>query len=137
MSTLLEDRYYRLDVDDAGIMVLTRSPEPIADLDVFVASLAEVRATIERQLGPGGRGPGLLVDTRHARARNDEGFESRTTAYRQAVRDAFDRSAVLVASAVGKLHIARLDREEGTRTATFTDEAEAMAWLRQGDATPD
>ena len=93
VRTLFEDRYYRLDVDDHGVMVLVRSAEPITDMEDFVATMAMVKGTIDRELAPTGRGPGLLIDTRQARARNDPDFESRTAEYRQAIRDAFERSA--------------------------------------------
>lgn len=130
MRTLYEDRYYRLDVDDHGVMKLIRSAEPITDMEDFVATMALIKGTVDRELAPSGRGSGLLIDTRKARARNDPDFELRTAEYRQTIRDAFDRSAVLVASAVGALQISRLARESGVQTATFTDEAEALAWLR-------
>ena len=129
MRELYADDYYRLAVDERGIVHLTRSSKVAEDLQAFSSCLENVEAAVERELGPGGRGPGILIDSRDVRARNDEAFEEGTRAYRQKIREAFERTAVLVRTEIGKLHIARLNRDDGTNTRTFSDMDEALAYL--------
>ena len=72
---------------------------------------------------------GVLVDLRWAPARNDPEFERLMPRYRRGIFEAFARRAVLVMTAVGKLHVQRHARNDGfDDLRVFTDEAEAVAF---------
>jgi hypothetical protein len=73
----------------------------------------------------------VLVDLRAGPpGRNDPEFERASEDWRKSLAGNLDRVAILVRTAVGKLHIQRLGREVGRAPAIFMDEAEALAFLR-------
>ena len=124
------NEYYTAIVEDDDIVRLVRSPTPIEDFDHFQERLAELVTWLEDNTTAR---RGCLVDSRESIPRNDAQFEDILRTYRKMVRDRFERSAVLLRTQVGALQTRRFDREEGTNTAVFHDEAEAMAWLRSAD----
>lgn len=74
---------------------------------------------------------GVLVDLRQAPARNDPEFERLMPGHRRRIFEGFARRAVLVQSAVGKLHVQRHARTDGfPDLKVFTDEAAAFAFAR-------
>jgi hypothetical protein len=90
-------------------------------------------ARMWRELGAALRAAGarrLLLDLRAGPpGRNDPEFERAGEAWRRQIAADFDRVAVLVRTAVGKLHVQRLAREVGKEPAIFMSEAEALAFL--------
>jgi hypothetical protein len=71
----------------------------------------------------------LLLDLREGPMRNDEGFEEMLGRYRVHFFTRFAAVAILVKTAVGKLQVSRLAKNEHTRTHIFTDEKAALAHL--------
>lgn len=130
MRDIYVDELYEVSVDDEGFVRVSRTANPVDDLDRFAESLRSLAAAIRAEVGEGKKGRGILMDFRKARSRNDDAFEQMTSSYRQVLRGTFHRVALLAETQVGRLHIARLDREEGTNTPVFEDEASALAHLR-------
>ena len=124
-----EDAHVSVTVDDTGLVRFVRTPEPYASLE----RLREVHEKIEDAMStlPGGK-LALLVDVREAKARNDDPFESEVMRALQAIVSRFTVHAVLVKSAVGRLQAQRLAKTRGhSGPSVFSDEAEAIAYLRQ------
>jgi len=124
--TLHEDRYFRVVADDvARVVRLVRSsaafPTPQAAekcLEAVAFSLITIR-----------RGWVLLVDSRGAPLRNDAAFEQILARVRGRIVGRFACAAILVASDVGKLQVARYAREDPKSPPVFRDEEEALAYL--------
>ncbi len=75
----------------------------------------------------------LLVDLRRAPARNDPEFERQMPEHRARLFEGFARRAVLVQTAVGRLHVQRHAQSDGLRDlVVFTDEAEARSFASRG-----
>ncbi|MDI1442674.1 hypothetical protein [Polyangium sp. 6x1] len=70
----------------------------------------------------------LLFDSREAPMAIDRDMERRINEAGARLLSGFTRSAVLVASATGKLQAARMTRERG-RAPVFVDESEALTYL--------
>jgi hypothetical protein len=60
---------------------------------------------------------------------SDPELQQRMTESARRLFDGFDRTAVLVRTAVGKLQINRMARQGVPQLAVFDDEAAAIAWL--------
>jgi hypothetical protein len=108
-----------------GVGRVTRTPTPSP-------APAEM-ATLWGELGDKLRAAGvrrLLLDLRGGPpGRNDPEFERAGESWRRQLATDFDRIAILVRTAVGKLHVQRLGREVGRAPAVFMSEAEALAFL--------
>ena len=123
---LLSNELFRLTVDD-DVARLTRTATPPPEPAEMAASYVTLSAALRRS---GARR--LLLDLRGGPpGRNDPEFERAGEEFRNSLVDGFDRVAILVRTAVGKLHIQRLGREVGRAPAIFMDEGEALAFLRQ------
>ncbi|MDC3981575.1 hypothetical protein [Polyangium jinanense] len=70
----------------------------------------------------------LLLDSREAPMATDRETERRVNEAGARLLSGFVRSAILVASATGKLQAARMTRERG-KSSVFVDETEALAFL--------
>jgi hypothetical protein len=124
MSELFESDWIRVIADDGFVRVTrTATPAPPNDegarlYDAVTAALGKARARR------------VLVDLRGSPpGRNDPEFERSTEAFRRSLA-AYERVAILVRTAVGKLQLTRLSRESGRAAPVFLDEAEALAYLR-------
>jgi cytochrome b involved in lipid metabolism len=92
-------------------------------------SLAALRAENETILGllrDDQRAGGLLVDMRQAPIRNDPAFEDAMAELRLGLTSHFERTSILLESALGELQVTRLERDEH-RTATVTTRSESTA----------
>ena len=69
------------------------------------------------------------MDSRAAPIRNDDGFEEILSRARARIVARFRCTAVLVASDLGKLQVARYGREDARSPPVFRDEAEALAYI--------
>jgi hypothetical protein len=124
MTELLANEWFRIDVAD-GYTRVTRSPTPPPSAPEMAALYASMRALLLRA---GARR--LLLDLRGGpTGRNDPEFERASEEWRRALDTDFERVAILVRTAVGKLHIQRLAREIGRAPAIFMDEAEALKFV--------
>lgn len=125
MAELLSNQWWRLEVDD-GIARVTRSPAPPPAPAQMAAAYAELTVAMRRS-----GVKKVLVDLRGGPpGRNDPEFERASEDWRKSLAGNLDRVAILVRTAVGKLHVQRLGREVGRAPAIFMDEAEALAFLR-------
>jgi hypothetical protein len=124
MTELLANEWFCVDVAD-GFTRVTRSANPPPSASEMAALYASMRAVLRRA---GTRR--LLLDLRGGPpGRNDPEFERASEQWRRALTTDFERVAILVRTAVGKLHIQRLGREIGREPSIFMDEAEALKFL--------
>ena len=112
--------------DDKKLLVYRRSEVPFPSNDEMSAAFAALGDSLKGVHLEDWR---LLLDTRLGPMRNDEAFEKAMKPYRTGFTARFARTATLVKTAVGKLQIARLAREEHREPHAFDDEAEAIAYL--------
>ena len=125
MPELLSNQWWSLVVDD-GVARVTRTPAPPPAPAEMAAAYAELTVAMRRS-----GAKRVLVDLRGGPpGRNDPEFERASEDWRKSLAGNLDRVAILVRTAVGKLHIQRLGREVGRAPAIFMDEAEALAFLR-------
>lgn len=125
----MADRSPHWDINVSGELVrchrTTRPYETAAQIDDAYGRVQAAYTEIDRPRAV------LLVDLRDARGRNDPAFEKRLAAHRKAQLTGFRRAAVLVRSAVGKMQVERLMREDGLDLPVFHDEAAALRYLQQ------
>ncbi|HEX8951041.1 MAG TPA: hypothetical protein VF997_05370 [Polyangia bacterium] len=125
MAEILSNQWFRLTVDD-DVVRITRLAAPPPSPSEMAGLYGELIAALR-----GSRAKKALVDLRGGPpGRNDPEFERASEDWRKALAENLDRVAILVRTAVGKLHIHRLAREVGRAPAVFMDEAEALAFLR-------
>jgi len=94
------------------IAVLHRTPLPASSLTALAADNDALLAALRDEH----RNFGLVVDTREAPLRNDQAFEEAMAKLRVELTSHFQRSAVLLDSALGELQVSRLERDEGRST---------------------
>ena len=126
-QTLYDDAHVSVTLDDVSSVVrYKRSRQPYPSLEVMRAVHAKVRSAFESL--PSGK-LALLLDVRDAPPRNDEGFEAEVQNALRALAERFPRRATLVRTAVGRLQTQRIAREGDRSVETFSDEAQALAYL--------
>ena len=94
------------------IAVLHRTPLPASSLAALAADNDALLAALREEH----QHFGLVVDTREAPLRNDKAFEQTMEKLRVELTSRFQRSAVLLDSALGELQVSRLERDEGRKT---------------------
>jgi hypothetical protein len=109
-----------------SIVIFRRTDQPFTDLAAAAATLRDVESKVTAL----GRVRGILVDTRRAPMRNDPEFERVSQRGFQRILDHFERVAVIVSTAVGQLQTQRIKRENALDYEVFTDEAQALRFLR-------
>lgn len=125
---LLTNAWFEVDGTGGGMVRVARTDTAFTDAHELERAHREILQVLARlpraQLG-------VLVDLRRAPARNDPEFERLMPPYRRGIFEGFARRAVLVMSAVGKLHVQRHARNDGfDDLRAFTDEAEAITFAR-------
>jgi hypothetical protein len=129
---LLRNRHYVLE-ERLGerIVVAVRNAVPFASQAEVDASCGELMTALDRF---GRSTSALLMDSRLAPGRSDPSFEAWFAPYRGGMLVGFLRSAVLVQSAVGRLHtdrLLRMDNHPEAKVRSFVEEATALEWLRE------
>ena len=123
MSDIYSDDYYHVRIDH-GVLRLERTPTPYPSMEAMHAA--------NRLLAVAVRGAGvrrILLDLRKGPpGRNDEAFEETSARWRKTLGELFERRAILVKSAAGKLQITRLTRGVDNLLVT-QDEDEAARFL--------
>ncbi len=126
-KVLHDDAWLHVEHDPAlRIVFVRRTAEPLTAEAVEHSPLAKVRLAL---LGIDRAHHAVLVDMRAPQIRNDELIEKVNREFQELLRG-FRRSAVLVRTATGLLQVGRTAREGATGSRGFTDENEALAWLR-------
>jgi hypothetical protein len=125
VQELARTPHWIVTLDEATRIVrAVRTPTPFAD--------GEIEATMQMlksKLSPDRAKLGLLVDLRDGPFRNDDAFETTLAKYRVALFAGWAGVATIARTAIGKLQVARLAREDGRGMSVFTDEAEALSYL--------
>jgi hypothetical protein len=128
-TLLLASRHWQMEEDSVqGVVWLRRSALPFASIGDITAA----NAAVVRKIEPRHRSAGVVVDMRAAPSRNDPGFEAAMRGLRSNVEKGFARTAVLLATQVGKLQVNRIAREEGAASFATTDEQAALRFARDG-----
>lgn len=114
------NRYWLLEWDEQReVAWLRRSAEPLLGLADLVAENERILAALR-----GVTCRGVVVDTRQAPLRNDPEFEHAMRGMRHEICRRYGRVAVLLATAVGVLQVARLGREDDATTlVTHSEDA--------------
>lgn len=127
---LLESPFFEVVYTSEGFVYVARTDRGFTSAGELDTAHRDLAAALDRL--PRKR-LGLLVDLRRAPARNDPEFERQMPEHRARLFEGFARRAVLVKSAVGKLHVQRHAQSDGLRDlAVFTDEAQARAFAARG-----
>jgi hypothetical protein len=116
--------HYRVDFDDETRLIrMTRSavPQSVAMLDAITSEMVQV-------LGPL-RPARVLIDMRLAPGNNTPEFEQAAVVATRRLLNGFSAVAVLIQTAIGKLHFQRLNRGSQWQLQVFSDEAEALRFL--------
>lgn len=128
LRTLYSDLQVTVTIDDApGVVRYTRSSEPYPSIEAVReqhGKLAVAMATLPS------RSLQLLIDVREAPPRNDDAFEAELMRALAVMMPKFAMHASLVKTAVGRLQAARVAKARGGDPVVFTDEAEALEYLR-------
>ncbi len=128
MRLVRHDDFIRIELDDLQRLVrVTRTARPFANADDAGRTFGETAGqfpTLNRSEWK------LLVDMRSAPGRNDPEFERAVGSLRNAMFDGFARTAMLVATAVGRLQVQRVSKENGGgMPQVFTDQTAALSYL--------
>lgn len=110
---------------DGRIVRAFRTPVPFADEVELRGSMMALQQPIRidrKRLG-------LLVDLREGPFRNDDSFESTLARYRVELFSGWAAVATILRTAVGRLQVSRLAREDGREMQIFSDEPSALAYL--------
>jgi hypothetical protein len=121
---------------------ITRTPHWIVTLEgrivravrtsVPFANESELRAsmgTLQQPTGHDRSKLGLLVDLRDGPFRNDDSFETALARYRVELFSGWAGVATILRTAVGRLQVTRLAREDRREMQIFNDEASALSYL--------
>jgi hypothetical protein len=129
MRELLRTKQTVVTIDDvARVLRRARTAEPFdsaAQLETEYGEVVRAMDRVDR------RRYGQLVDVRDAPPRNDPEFEGIVARHHADLYRGFLANAVLVHSAVGKLHVKRLLEGSGVKAGVFNDENEALAFLAE------
>ena len=121
MSTL-ETKYWSAHEDEGRkVLYLRRRELPVDSTDDLRADNHRIIAHLDSRHASWG----VVVDLRRAPARSDPDFEKAMKHLRHQLVTGFSRISVLVASAVGKLQVGRIDRLDGKDTFVTQEEVEA------------
>lgn len=124
------DGYWRLEHDDA-IVFLWRTEKRSDDMPAFLSSFAGIYTALDgREVGSFA----LLADLRASVGRNDPEFEAGLKERRRELFERFQRTAIVVGTAVGRLQVQRhiVHDGHGDKVQVFTDPDEALVWLQSG-----
>lgn len=132
---LYRDAYVTLVADPDGIVVrMIRSTLNHPSVQAMEASYMEVARTLDRI---GRKGRCLLVDTRNALGRNEPDYDVPFRRARDRIDVGFLRIAVLLRTATGMLQVMRISEEDGLVRLITMNEADAIAYLRDGTVPPE
>lgn len=125
VRTLYVDSFALVTWDDrSNVVRWTRTPAPFSSGKASIDSHVALRTAVQPAIAAGAA---LLFDVRMSPLRNDPEFDEIGKQYVDPLIAQFDKVAVLVATAMGKLQLSRLKRERLLKIEVFDDEALALA----------
>jgi hypothetical protein len=126
-DVVFENEHYTIKLaHGAKVVRLERTNVPFLSSDVCVQS----HDTVLQKLDMLVRGAYvLLVDLRLAPPRNDLAFEEAVAQKRRALLVGFQRAAILVRTASGRMQVTRHMRDDGLEVGVFNNEREALRYL--------
>lgn len=128
MRELLRNAHFDVTVDDhANLVRRTRTEVRFETLEEIVTAYDALVATLDMLDRPR---YAVLVDLRVSLSRNDPAYETTVEPYHVPLYRGFRANAVLVQTAAGRLQLARFIDGSRLNARLFTDEAEALAFLR-------
>ncbi len=141
MRALVSNAYVSVSIDPVlGILRFDRSDAPYASHEDLLLVHKQVGQMFDRLVRARHV---LLVDMRRAPLNNGADFEAAAARARAILVRGFSHVAVLVQTATGMLQVNRHLREDGVPGQVFTDEEQALAYLRraverksEGDSGP-
>ena len=123
MREVFANEHYRVEFSSEPRLIrVTRSPVP--QLAQHLAPLVEELLDAVSPLRPAP----VLVDMRQVRGNNDPEFERAALVAMRRLLVGFSKVAILVHSAVGRLHFQRMGRQVGEALHIFCEE-EAALWF--------
>lgn len=129
-KTLWECRYFRLRIElesSDPLLCLVRTTERFPSLETLRYAISGVLLMAKKH--PQARL--MLYDTRAAPGNNDPAFEVEMQRFATDLGFRFDRIALVLGSATGRLHMLRMRREGGLKLEIFLDERAARRYLRE------
>jgi len=130
-EAIYEDAYVRVTLDRGSrLMRYERTEKPFA----AIAEVVRVHDAVVKAVRAQPRGVfALLVDLRCAPSRNDDAYESAIEVYVAQLVGHFDRYALLVKTAAGRLQVTRLEkRAHRSASHVFHEEAAVLEYLGVG-----
>jgi hypothetical protein len=125
MSVIMQSDFFQVEYEaENDLMIVRRRSKSIDSLDSIPIVMGAMLTAIERFPAAG-----LLLDMRDGPSRNDPQFEGAAAPHILQLVTRFDRVAVLVRTAVGKLQIHRLSKDLRKGARSFLDEEEARRFL--------
>jgi|SRR5215471_3583493 len=126
LGPLPSTEYHVLRIDTSCALVVVKRTavgyQEIADIETSFVAIERALADVPRERY------GLLVDTRCGPSRNDPAFEQAVGQHRGKLLRGFDKIAVVVATAAGRLQIQRHAKTDGMNVLVTHDFA--VAWAR-------
>jgi serine/threonine protein kinase len=132
---VIKNEYYEVVVDAPRRLVqVYRSSVPFASAEAVEQACGPIQELLDAM---GRSATRLFIDSRQAPSRNDPEYERWFEYHRTRMVSGLLRAAIVLRSAVGKLHAERMLRRDGNYESVrvFTDEEAAMAYLLE-DGTP-
>ncbi len=126
MEQRFKSEYYNVEVEATQRLVrIKRLPTNFPSADEMARGHKELLRAIAPYVGFK-----LLLDVREGPARSDPEYEVGASQMRKQIVTRFERAAVLVRSAVGRLQVQRLAKDDGVALQVFQDEKAALEHLR-------
>lgn len=128
MERRLRTPYWRIENDLArGVVRLIRTDVAFRSLEDVELSISEVANALDSL---GRANMALLVDLRDGPMRTDTAFEQSMAENRPRILGGITRVAVLVATPLGAMQLARHQRQGALEWTTFNEESAALSHLR-------
>jgi len=128
---LVSNEYCRVVFDPrTQIARFTRTSAPIQSLEQAARHFGEAIAALDAL---GRARIRLIIDSREAPMKNDPQYETAMAEHRRQVARGIPRIAVIVKTAVGRLHAQRLGKEDHLRQAVVGTDEEALEYLTRPD----
>lgn len=130
MIVIFEGKFGVLEADTEGpLLRYTRSSLPFSSVQEIEDFMNGMAAALDR-LGRSGRV--ILIDLRLVAGRNDPSFEATASRMRKRAYRGLTRTAVLVKTSLGAMHVQRVADEDSLKRFVTTDEAAALRYLLEG-----